>query len=104
MDKKVFCVLMKHCFLEKKNTGEAKTWIDEHYSDSALVKSTIKKWFTKFERGEMSIEDNARSGHPKEAIFNRNKDEFFRRCITMDVTWLLHNTLESNRQSVEYTF
>jgi hypothetical protein len=23
------------------------------------------------------------------AIFNRNKDEFFRRNITMDVTWLL---------------
>jgi hypothetical protein len=30
------------------------------------------------------------------AIFNRN--EFFCRYITMDVTWLLHNTPESNRQ------
>jgi hypothetical protein len=29
------------------------------------------------------------------AIFNRNKDEFFRRYITMDVTWLLHNTPDS---------
>jgi hypothetical protein len=37
------------------------------------------------------------------AIFNRNKDEFFRRYITMDVTWLLHNTPESNRQSAEWT-
>jgi hypothetical protein len=37
------------------------------------------------------------------AIFNRNKDEFFRRCITMDVTWLLHNTPESNRESAEWT-
>jgi hypothetical protein len=36
------------------------------------------------------------------AILNRNKDEFFRRYITMDVTWLIHNTPESNRQqSVE---
>jgi hypothetical protein len=34
------------------------------------------------------------------AIFNRNKDEFFRGYITMDVTWLLQNTPESNRQSV----
>jgi [histone H3]-lysine36 N-dimethyltransferase SETMAR len=32
-------------------------------------------------------------------IFNRNKDEFFRRYIT----WLLHYTSESNRQSVEWT-
>jgi hypothetical protein len=37
------------------------------------------------------------------AIFNCNKDEFFRRFITMDVTWLLYNTAESNRQSVEWT-
>jgi hypothetical protein len=31
------------------------------------------------------------------AIFNRNKDESFRRYITMNVTWLLHHTPESNR-------
>jgi hypothetical protein len=37
------------------------------------------------------------------AIFNRNKDEYFRRYTTMDVTWLLHNTPESNRQSAEWT-
>jgi hypothetical protein len=36
------------------------------------------------------------------AIFNRNKDKFSRRYITMDVTWLLHNTPESNRQSAEW--
>jgi hypothetical protein len=33
-------------------------------------------------------------------IFNR-KDEFFHRHIAMDVTWLLHNTPESNRQTAE---
>jgi hypothetical protein len=37
------------------------------------------------------------------AIFNRNKDEFFRRYDKMDETMLLHNTLESNRQSAECT-
>jgi hypothetical protein len=36
-------------------------------------------------------------------IFNRNKDKFFSRYITMDETWLLHNTLEFNRQSIEWT-
>jgi hypothetical protein len=34
------------------------------------------------------------------AIFNRNKDKFFRRYITMDV---IHNTPKSNRQSGEWT-
>jgi hypothetical protein len=37
------------------------------------------------------------------AIFNRNKDNFFRRYITMDETWLFHYTPESNRQSAEWT-
>jgi hypothetical protein len=33
------------------------------------------------------------------AIFNRNNEEFFRQYISMDETWLLHYTPESNRQS-----
>jgi hypothetical protein len=33
------------------------------------------------------------------AIFNRKKDEFFSRYITIDVIWLLHNT----PQSAEWT-
>jgi hypothetical protein len=37
------------------------------------------------------------------AIFYRNKHEFFRWYITMDVSWLLYNTQESNRQSAEWT-
>jgi [histone H3]-lysine36 N-dimethyltransferase SETMAR len=37
------------------------------------------------------------------AIFNRNKGDVFRLYITVDVTWLLHNTPESNRQSTEWT-
>jgi hypothetical protein len=53
-DKKEF--RMKHCFLAKKNTVEAKAWLDKHYLDSAPAKSTVENWFTKFERGEMSIE------------------------------------------------
>jgi hypothetical protein len=35
------------------------------------------------------------------AIFNHNKDEFFRRY--MDETRVLHSTPESNRQSAEWT-
>jgi hypothetical protein len=45
MDKKDFRVLMKHCFLAKKNTVEAKAWLDKHYMDSAPAKSAVEKWF-----------------------------------------------------------
>jgi hypothetical protein len=37
------------------------------------------------------------------AIFNRNKDVFFRQYIAMDVSWLLYNTPEFNLQSTEWT-
>jgi hypothetical protein len=56
MDKKEFRVLIKHYFLAKNNTVETKVWLDKHYSNSAPGKSTVKNWFAKFKRGEMSIE------------------------------------------------
>jgi hypothetical protein len=37
MDKKEFRVFMKHCFLAKKNTVDAKAWLDKFYSDSSPV-------------------------------------------------------------------
>lgn len=72
MEKKEFRVLIKHCFLAKKNTVEAKAWLDKHYSDLAPGKSTVEKWFAKFKRGEMSTEDDPRSGRPKEALIDEN--------------------------------
>ncbi|GFX89241.1 putative DD34D transposase [Trichonephila clavipes] len=46
--------------------------LDKHYSDFAPGKSTVEKRFAKFKRGEMSTEDDARSGHPKEAVTDEN--------------------------------
>ena len=57
MDKKEFRVLIKHCFLMKKNTVEAKQWLDKRYGDFPPGKST----------------DNAeRSGRPKSAVVPEN--------------------------------
>ncbi|XP_012564110.2 histone-lysine N-methyltransferase SETMAR-like [Hydra vulgaris] len=36
-------------------------------------------------------------------LLHRNRTDFFCRYITMDETWLHHHTLESNRQSAEWT-
>jgi transposase len=40
--------------------------------DSAPGKSTVEKWFAKLKRGEICIEGDARSGRPKEAVFDEN--------------------------------
>lgn len=37
------------------------------------------------------------------ALFNKNKNEFLRRYVTMDETWLHYFTPESNRQSASWT-
>ncbi|KAF7279235.1 hypothetical protein GWI33_007502 [Rhynchophorus ferrugineus] len=57
IDKKEFRVLIKYCFLKRKNTFEAKTWLDAEFPDTATGKSTIKDWYAKFRYGEMSTED-----------------------------------------------
>ena len=74
MDKKEFRVLKSIVFGEK-NTVETTVWLDKHYLDFAPAKSTVEKWFGKFKRGEMSTEDDARSGRPKEAGCYRRKHQ-----------------------------
>ncbi|KAF7279253.1 hypothetical protein GWI33_007450 [Rhynchophorus ferrugineus] len=68
MGKKEFRVLIKYCFLKGKNTVEAKTWLDAKSPYTAPGKSTIKNWYAKFRRGDISTEDGECSGHPKEVV------------------------------------
>lgn len=177
MEKSEFRVLIKHCFLMKKNTVEAQQWLQKHYSDSAPPKSTIIYWYGEFKRGRTSTSDAERSGRPIEvvtpenikkihkmilenrkitlyeivdalnisyervhhmvheklemrkllakwvprlltvdhkqqriddseqclAMFKRNKQDFLRRYVTMDETWIYHHTPESKRQTAEWT-
>lgn len=50
----------------EKNTVEAKAWLDKNHSDFVTGKPTVKKWFAKFKPGEMSTEDDTRSGRLNE--------------------------------------
>ncbi|KAF7275621.1 hypothetical protein GWI33_011490 [Rhynchophorus ferrugineus] len=72
MDKKEIRVLIKYCFLKGKNTVEAKTWLDAEFPHTAPGKPTIKDWYAKFRRGEMSTEDGECSGRPKEVVTDEN--------------------------------
>jgi hypothetical protein len=89
MDKKQFCVLIKHCFLAKKIL--LKAWLDKHYSDSVPV-------------GKMSIEDDARSGHLKETVTDENIKKVHkiilndRKMELIDIT----ETLKISKERVGY--
>jgi hypothetical protein len=58
--------------LSKKSIVETKVWLEKHYLDSAPAKSTVEKCFAKLKRGEMCTEGDARTGRPKEAVFDEN--------------------------------
>ena len=118
MDKNEFRVLIKHCYLMGKNTVQAQQWLEKCYPDCALSKTAICRWYADFKRGRTDTNDAERSGRPNEAVtpenikqvddsesclslFTRNKQDFLRRYVTMDETWIYHFTPESKRQSAE---
>ncbi|KAF7280493.1 hypothetical protein GWI33_005832 [Rhynchophorus ferrugineus] len=72
MNKNEFSVLVKYCFLKGKNSVEVKTWLHAEFPDTAPGKSTIKDWYAKFRRGEISTEDGERSGRPKVVVTGEN--------------------------------
>ena len=72
MEESEFHVLIKHCFLMRKNTVQAKQWLDKCYSDSALSESMVKKWYVDFKRGRIDTNDAEGSGHPNLTIVPEN--------------------------------
>lgn len=55
-----------------KNTVQAKEWLDKHHKGSAPSASTVKYWFAEFKRGRTEVDDEARSGRPKEVVTPEN--------------------------------
>jgi hypothetical protein len=97
-------MLMKHCFLAKKNTFEAKAWLDKLYLDSVTVKSTVEKWFAKLKLGEMCIKGDARSGRPKEAVSDENNKKVHKIILNDRKKKLIEidETLKISKKRVEH--
>ena len=43
-------------------------WLEKCYGDSAPSKTTIYRWYAKFERGRTDTEDAERSDQPNEVV------------------------------------
>ena len=56
----------------RKNTVEAKQWLDERYGDYTPGKSTIIDWYAKFKRDRTNTDNAERSSHPKSAFVPGN--------------------------------
>lgn len=58
---------VKFCFLLGKNAVETVVMMQTVYKEHALNKTQVYEWFPRFKRGEMTIEDQPRSGRPLSA-------------------------------------
>ena len=58
-------MLIKHCFLTRKNTVQTKQCLNKCYGKSSSRKM-IKKWIGEFQRDRTSTNDAERSGRPKD--------------------------------------
>ena len=72
MEKSEFCVLIKHSFLMRKNTVQAKQWLDKCYLDSAPLETTVKRWYADSKYSRTYTNDAECSGHPNSAVIPEN--------------------------------
>jgi len=48
---------IKFCFLLGKTAAETVTMLQEAFKEEALSRARVYKWFSRFKRGDMSLED-----------------------------------------------
>jgi hypothetical protein len=71
---------------------------------SAPAKSTVKKWFVKFKRGEIYIEGDVRSGCPKEAVSDDDTKKVHKTILNDSKVNLLEiaETLKISKKRIEH--
>ena len=66
---------VKFCFLLGKSAAETIVMLKTAYGDAALSKTRVYEWFSRFKNGEISIEDQPRSGRPATSSSDENVDK-----------------------------
>ena len=56
----------------RKNTVQAKQWIDMCYLDSALLETMVRRWYADFKHGRTDTNDAECSGCPCLAVVLKN--------------------------------
>ena len=60
---------------DRKNTVQAKQWLNNCYLDSAPLETMVKRWYADFIRGHIGTNDAERSGHPNSAVVLENTEK-----------------------------
>jgi len=63
---------VKFCFLLGKSASETTEMVKVAYKDGAMSRTQVYEWFSRFKEGEMTIEDQPRSGRPSTSRTDNN--------------------------------
>ena len=66
------CVCIRFCFLLVKTTAETVTLLREAFKEEALHQARVYEWFSRFKRGDMSLEDQPQSGRSSTSRTDKN--------------------------------
>ena len=81
----------------KISTERVRNILHEHLHMKKLCARWVPRFLT-IDQKQQRVDDSERGLK----LFQRNPNEFLRRFVTMDETWIHHYTPESNRQSAEW--
>jgi len=65
-------VCIRFCFLLGKTAAETVTMLPETFKEEASNQARVYEWFSRFKRGDMSLEDQLRSGRPSTSTTDEN--------------------------------
>ena len=65
-------VCIKFWFLLEKPAAETVTMLREAFKEEALSQARVYEWFSPFKRGDISLEDQSRSGRPSTSRTEEN--------------------------------
>jgi len=75
---------VKFCFLLGKTGTETFEMLKTAYKGDALGKIQVFEWFSRFKNGEMSIDDQARSGRPSIRQTDENVKKIHKIILEID--------------------
>ena len=74
---------MKFCFLLGKSAAETVLMLQEAFKEETLSKTQLYEWYSRFKGGEMSCEDQPRSGRTSTCRNDENLEKV-RNAINAD--------------------
>ena len=74
---------VKFCFLLGKSDAEIVLMLQEAFKEEALSRAQVYEWYSRFKWGEMSCEDQPRSGRSSTCRNDKNLDKV-RNAINVD--------------------